>query len=664
MPTTEQTEHPATERARELREEGLTLIPLGSPGEPPPAWFVARCDDADDARSKWPKTPRVKWGGYQHNPPTDQQFEHWCRLFPTCNWAILTGRLVVIDADNAEAMAFMESGAVTRSPRKVITAKGAHYYYLENPAVPIRNRANPDSKIDFRGHGGYVVAPGSVHRAGVVYTEETLPGWGDTTLAELPTLTAEDIAAINAYSGAAVQPDGSTRFAGGGNLNFDATAVRQPATGEPVAEGGRNVAAASLAGQYIQAGDDLQTARRKLAEWNNGNPKPLDQGEIDTTLASVATTHARNTGEAVPLVAPPPGKPGAQVYTLSDLLLDPRPTPPFLVNDLFRRGDNVLLAGPPKSMKSFLMGDILLGVALGESPVGFTVPEPQPVAWLQGEMPWYETRARLGRHPWVQQHAQSGLINNLCVTDNNYLHTLSEAGIEQLIEDVPARLGGRVPALLAIDSFAALYSGDSEIDNTEVLGFLNRVCERVRAAWGEQVSIMFIHHTAKVGAQALAEDPFNAIRGAGAIRGWYDCGLLMFRDPKDETRSFRQLHFELRGAREPEPKALVLEAGRMVEAASADLTEQMADTVQGSFLALVKHVLELQKQTLSTSPNARNFAPKVAATLADSLPGHRNFGQQMYSAAMAQLLENGVLVVGSDDRKGITSQLKIAGGEG
>lgn len=78
----------------------------------------------------------------------------------------------------------------------------------------------------------------------------------------------------------------------GAPLSFDATGVRPKADGSPIAPGGRNTAAASLAGQYLQAGMSLHAIKRLLDSWNATNPEPLSQDELNTTLASVVRGHA------------------------------------------------------------------------------------------------------------------------------------------------------------------------------------------------------------------------------------------------------------------------------------------------------------------------------------------------------------------------------------
>lgn len=52
------------------------------------------------------------------------------------------------------------------------------------------------------------------------------------------------------------------------------------------------------------------------------------------------------------------------------------------------------------------------------------------------------------------------------------------------------------------------------------------------------------HHTKKITKKLLEEDPFQSLSGAGALRGFYTTGMILFRS--DETKTPRQLMFELR----------------------------------------------------------------------------------------------------------------------
>lgn len=651
----------ATERARELREEGLTLVPLGAPSETPPAWFLGRCADRAEAMDRWPKTPRVKWGAYQQTPPSDTQFETWCRQFPRCNWAILTGRLVVIDADDEDAMQFLESGAVTRSPRKVVTAKGAHYYYLENPSVPIRNRADSASKIDFRGHGGYVVAPESVHASGAIYTEETLPGWGDTTLTELPQLTADDIAAINSYSGAVPQPDGSTLFHGRGNLHFDATAVHQPARAEPVAPGGRNVAAASLAGQFIQAGDDLQTARAKLQAWNDANPVPLGQGELDTTLASVATTHVRNHGEAVPLSPTAPPREVAAAQMLSPLPRSPvsdwadRPLSPraWLWENWIPMRQSTGLYAAGGTGKTLFAQQLATAVAAGRSLMGQSVRQGGVVGlFCEDDTDELHRRQRSINESLQCDFSALGGFHALSrVGHDNTLMTFKsgKGTLTPFWHQVDELVGDVAPALVIVDTAADTFAGNENV-RPEVRQYVQQALTQL--AVKHDCAVLLCAHPSRAGIMSGT--------GESGSTAWENSLRSRLYMEESEFGGMRTLSRKKANyAQRDDSIEFFWHLGCFVPTAEADLAEQVDAVAQNAFIGLVRRITEQQKQTVSTSKNSPNYAPRVASDLAKSLKNVRDYGVVGFRKAMDQLIENGALIVVSDERKGVTSRLKI-----
>jgi hypothetical protein len=122
----------------------------------------------------------------------------------------------------------------------------------------------------------------------------------------------------------------------GRNLaGFDASKIRMPADGSPVAEGGRNNAAASLAGQHFRAGLSMRDTKKLLDSWNASNSEPLSDAELNTTIASVKQTHERNhPGQTIPLEPPP--VPPVQSATKKKVSRFPEHLlrPPGLVGDL------------------------------------------------------------------------------------------------------------------------------------------------------------------------------------------------------------------------------------------------------------------------------------------------------------------------------------------
>jgi bifunctional DNA primase/polymerase-like protein len=83
-------------------------------------------------------------------------------------------RLLVVDGDRPGAFAAyaVSVGEVIPATFTVTTRKGAHSYLRQPAGAPLGNGTGDLSGygIDIRGRGGFVVAPGSIHETGVIYT--------------------------------------------------------------------------------------------------------------------------------------------------------------------------------------------------------------------------------------------------------------------------------------------------------------------------------------------------------------------------------------------------------------------------------------------------------------------------------------------------------------
>ena len=90
---------------------------------------------------------------------------------PNANFGIITGNgLVVIDVDARHGgLESLEQIRDLINPTMTVkTGRGGYHFYYKTDEE-IRNRANVLPGIDVRGEGGYVVAPGSLHKSGNVY---------------------------------------------------------------------------------------------------------------------------------------------------------------------------------------------------------------------------------------------------------------------------------------------------------------------------------------------------------------------------------------------------------------------------------------------------------------------------------------------------------------
>ncbi|MSR15329.1 MAG: hypothetical protein EXR86_12355 [Gammaproteobacteria bacterium] len=120
-------------------------------------------------RGKIPLIP--SWVQYQITRATREEIGAWWRLWPEANLGIVTGDIsgiCVIDCDSPEAATAIKPTLGDMADVGVAaTGKGFHLYYAHT--VKLGNRAGVKPQVDFRGDGGYVVAPPSIHATGKVY---------------------------------------------------------------------------------------------------------------------------------------------------------------------------------------------------------------------------------------------------------------------------------------------------------------------------------------------------------------------------------------------------------------------------------------------------------------------------------------------------------------
>lgn len=233
------------------------------------------------AAGKLPLTVR----GFKDATTNTNTIRAWWKSQPLANIGIPTGERsgwAVIDIDarhggNESFAALIEkNGQIPDTAESQTGGGGRHliFKFVEG----FRNSAGRLGKgIDTRGEGGYIVAPPSIHESGALYAWEASSDPEDVPLADLPEWLNPDRA----------KP---SQLATGNLIGVEPAAVAK-ANGSPVEEGGRNMAAASLAGQYISAGDSVSDVMKKVKDWNELNPAPLPVAEIERTVASVARTH-------------------------------------------------------------------------------------------------------------------------------------------------------------------------------------------------------------------------------------------------------------------------------------------------------------------------------------------------------------------------------------
>jgi RecA-family ATPase len=229
------------------------------------------------------------------------------------------------------------------------------------------------------------------------------------------------------------------------------------------------------------------------------NPPSIDRSDLQAAL-----DQARRLQIGLSIVN------GAELY---ERQFEPRK---FVVDGLIKRGDCVLLAGRPKSGKSWLLLQLAQAIDTGKPFLGRATTKCS-VLYLALEDGAQRIHERQHIRKWKPEAAcfAFGML------------PLSDDGLDQL------RNAAHAFDVVVIDTLrAACGAGVDENDNAEMGAIVQSLADYAHT---ECKTILISHHTRK----GDAEDAFDLIRGAGAIRGAYDVGVVIQRKPKEAEAILR-----------------------------------------------------------------------------------------------------------------------------
>ncbi|MCC6007120.1 MAG: AAA family ATPase [Rhodobacteraceae bacterium] len=234
-------------------------------------------------------------------------------------------------------------------------------------------------------------------------------------------------------------------------------------------------------------------------------------------------------------------------FSLGALLDDTSPMPEDIIGPrVLTPGGLLVLGGAPKVGKSDFLICWLVHMAAGVPFLGFTPPRPLRVFYLQAEIQYHYLRERM------QQIALPATV--IAAARDTFIATpklkllLDAEGVARVAEAIRAAFADAPPDILVIDPIRNLFDGGpeggGENDNTAMMFFLKDRVELLRDAVNPDAGVILAHHTRKASKHQVKDDPFLALSGASALRGFYTSGLLMHRP--DEDSSVRRLEIELR----------------------------------------------------------------------------------------------------------------------
>ena len=253
-------------------------------------------------------------------------------------------------------------------------------------------------------------------------------------------------------------------------------------------------------------------------------------------------------------------------YKLRDLLADTSPMPEDIIAPrVLTPGGLLVLGGAPKVGKSDFLISMLVHMAAGVPFLGFRPPGALRIYYLQAEIQYHYLRERLQGIRLDTAVIQAAL-DNLVATPKLRL-LLNEKGLALAAASIREHFPDAPPDIICLDPIRNLFDGGEEgggeNDNNAMMFFLTERVERLREAVAPDCGVILAHHTKKMNRKAVGEDPFQALSGASALRGFYTSGLLMHRP--DEDSPMRKLEIELRNGPALPTKLIDKENGRWIE---------------------------------------------------------------------------------------------------
>ena len=290
---------------------------------------------------------------------------------------------------------------------------------------------------------------------------------------------------------------------------------------------------------------------------------PLDrlQQEADRLWA----LHIKKNGPAL-IREPEKHAQALPVFSLGSLIDDQSPMPEDIIAPrVLTPGGLLVLGGAPKVGKSDFLISLLAHMAAGIPFLGFKPPRALRIFYLQAEIQYHYLRERM-QQIRLDAAVIKGARDRLFATPKLRM-VLDERGLSLVAQSIRDCFPGETPDIICLDPIRNLFDGGSdgggENDNAAMMFFLNDRVERLREAVAPDCGVILAHHTRKMNRKMVAEDPFQALSGASALRGFYTSGLLMHRPDEESTR--RRLEIELRNGPAMASKLIDKEDGRWVE---------------------------------------------------------------------------------------------------
>ena len=458
------------------------------------------------------------WLQYTKERAGEQVLSGWFTHLSGAGVGVVTGKvsgILVLDVENHCPQPIEE--ILRKYPTNMVsrTGSGGYHLFYQYPSNKgrVSNRVRLFDGVDLRADGGFIVLPPTKHPSGGKYE------WINKGM---PSVFPSSILEVEGQS---TNPAGEAW-------------ISELLRG--VTEGGRNDAAARLAGYFFKKGISSDIVESLLMEWNERNDPPLPTGEIRTTIKSIQRSHADTVTGATKVeflddrVAAKPPDNTFDLLKLNDYIKGyGGDGVTWAVDDWLPDKSITFLVSPPESYKTWLLLDLAVSVSTGLPFLGkYKVNQRGPCVIIQQEDSHIGLTERLA----LIANARMGVQLKLGVDDYEipvapdlpiYIHPsrLLRFDNQKVLAELEKCIQQIRPKIVVIDP---LYSA------TSVENYMAQSAEQmmILKTWRDKYGCSFIvaHHSKK------NTDPDSTARedawGSQFLNAFLEAGWQIRRSPK------------------------------------------------------------------------------------------------------------------------------------
>lgn len=542
-------EKPMIEHALEYLALGYPVFPVCSPlmGTHRHRIDGQIKDCTPDRRGK---NPMTAWKDFQTRLPTAAEVRSWWARWPNANIGMATGELsgvIVLDCDSGEArQSALDRGGLEKAPAVWTGTPGGIHFWIEHPGYAVKNFVKLIEGTDFRGDGGYVLLPPSLHYKGARYR------WNEHTLGRKPPPVPPWLEpSLNGRGG-----DGSGSSSG---ERFDLSVIL-----EGIPQGQRDTTLWSYAGKLrgdnvpIEYAEQMirQAARlckpafdedaavEKVRRAYEIYPPNDDLPDFELDDLASGPLRVAGTEPATPILPDDAPSPWL-VYDAADFLKIEYPVVQWRVEGFLREQAILFNFGAPGSIKTYIATDAAIAIATG--------------GLFLGSYPCQRGRVLIVQEDTLDSDFQQAYLGPLVRARGvdpeelrGHLFVAPPGGMSldapSRLQDLCAWLEAQKPDLLIIDAFYLMHEGEGYGKD---LGPIMKRIKALRTKYG--CAIWIIDHDRKgKGDGNSSENPIDRLWGGRQKSAAVDAIM--------ESRPVKGSHGEtfldvikLRGAKPAEP---------------------------------------------------------------------------------------------------------------